>query len=811
MTNNHYGLVRNTRGEFMKGLGCLNIVDNDSKIFKNEEYINNVIMDLEKIERTIHKACIEDNAVKLTKGILLRANFKDKNIHSKSPLQLFKIGKKQEAFKLADLFFPEDRYLWYLIFIWYLKINGREHEINKVIEKMVEKKNITRNGWTGDAVNIIYKEIIDLDAENLTKIYFKYFCEVNSYSIYEFTDIFLKSELYEQAVVASNYLIKTALKDEEIYEKLLNKYPNVEFTKQDAKRSTDRVLNEVFLEITSEIIRECLRKGEIIRAERLAENISLDWAKVDALLKITSHYHSIGELEKAEITLREASKLAISIEDIKQRKKYAYQIADKWNRDNVVSINSEGEGDNQESDKFTKLINGYVLKRKTDKYMDSINKLIKEGKIEEAEKVLDILPYDYDNWEIVRLIQEKYILTGDFHSAIEVNEKYQYKISRLHGIMFVLEKVIKCGIDKEIALEIIEKNILESYKPCTRWNKCEELFRIAHIQGMHEYIAEAKKSAERGLKVLGTIKQGKSEFLKLAVKALAAADEYNKALELIENDKSESMRSYSYIELSKILTEKNEHALAYEVINRIKNNEHRSIALAEKALVHFKLKDEVNGLKELNSCYKLIREDKLIPNCYLKKLICEIEALRGNLDKSIEMIKGIIYMQDETIERILPYIKNEEILYELLRIANNIDIRVDACSYVNSHLLIGNSFRILGNIEMYDKIKLDMEDLIYIKKENIWKDRIFAYIIKSELFAGERDRFLKLAKEFSESFKGELYNIADVFKIVKDKAAFKEFICTVDFTIKEAYYICEIVASLYPEFSYKISELIYEM
>ena len=69
----------------------------------------------------------------------------------------------------------------------------------------------------------------------------------------------------------------------------------------------------------------------------------------------------------------------------------------------------------------------------------------------------------------------------------------------MHGIIFILDKVIKSGIDEEIALDIIDKNILESYKPCTRWNKCEELFRIAYTQGINGYIKEAKKSAELGL------------------------------------------------------------------------------------------------------------------------------------------------------------------------------------------------------------------------------------------------------------------------------------------------------------------------
>ena len=816
MINNHYGLIRNTRGHFMDRLKCLNISNKDSNIFQKDEYIDNIIYDLEKIHREIHKACIEDDAVKLSENILLKTSFKDKNIYSKSPLQLFKIGRKDEAFKLADLFFSEDRYLWYLLFIWYLKINKREQESNEVIEKMIKKKVVSHDGWIGDATNIIYKQIIDINPDKLTKIYFTYFCGLNSYSVHEFSDMFLKRGFYEQAIEAANYLIKTALRDEELYGDLLDKYKNAEFTMESVNHNTKRIVNEAFSELINEAIKECLSKNQVKRAERLVSNIYLDWAKVDGLLKISEYYCSIGDSTKMETTLREASESVTSIKDVKKRKNYINRIVDKCNKEKVININGdnvdiEKKENKEELDKFTDLFNNYILKKKKDKYVELITELITEEKVKEAEKVLDTLPYDYDNWDIVRLIQENYILLGDFHSAIAVNEKYQYKISRLHGITFILDKVIKCGIDKEIALSIMEKNILDSYKPCIRWNKCEELFRIAYIQGINGYKKEAKNSAELGLKVLETICKGRSEFLKLAVRALATAEEYDKALELIENDENESIKSYSYIELAKILVLKKEYIKACEIIDKIQNKEHKSAALAEKALVHLKMNDEINSLKSLNSCYKLLQADKSNISYYLKKIFCEIEAINGNIDKAIEMIKEIIYMQDEAIESILGYVDSEEKLYELLKISNNIDIKFDGYSYVNAHLLIANSFKKLGNLKMYNEIKSDMGTLVHIESENIWKDRIEAYVAKAELFSGDINNFLKLSKDFSESFKGELYSIVDIFNTIKDKSVFKEFICSVDFTKKEAYHICEIVATLYPESSNRIAELIYQM
>lgn len=800
----------------MNKLSCLKVLDTELNIFERKGYIDNIILNLKKIDRKIHKNCIEDNAVKLSENILLKSNFKDKNIYSKSPLQLFKIDKKEEAFKLANLFFPEDRYLWYLLFIWYLKLNNRKDEVEEIINKMVEERIFYRDGWVDDAVNIIYKEIIDLNPEIFSKIYFAYISSLNSYSVHEFNDIFLKGGFYEQAIEAANYLVKKTLKDKELYKNLIDKYPNEEFTLENVNSKTEKILNEVFYELTNQVVNACINKNEIRRAEKLVSNISLCWARVDGLLKIADYYNSIGRFEKVEKTLKEASDLALYIEDMNMRKKYIFLITDKVSKEKVININSD-EGNVKENelekelDKFINSFNNYIFKRKNDKYMELISRFIKDKKIKEAEKVLDTLPYDYDNWDIVRLIQERYILLGDFQSAIAINEKYQYKISRLHGITFILDKAIKCGIDQEIALSILEKNILESYKPCTRWNKCEELFRISYIQGINGYKEEAKKSAYIGLKVLESINQGRGEFLKLAVRALGAAEEYNKALELIQNEENESMKNYAYIELVKIYVKNKEYIKANEIIYKIQGEEFKSLALAEESLIQLKMEDEINGLKNLNSCYRLIQENKINTNHYFKKILCEIEAVRGNLYKAMELIKEMTFMKDEAIESVIEYINTEEKLREFLMISNNIDMKFDGCSYVNSHLLLANSFRNLGNLDMYNKIKSDMHTLVQIQGENIWKDRISAYITKVELIAGDRERFLKLAKEFSQSFKGELYSVADVFKIIKDKAVFKQFVCSVDFTKKEAYNICEIIAFLYPEFSSEIAELIYEL
>lgn len=797
----------------MNKLKCLDVLNIDSYIFKWSEYIYKAIYNLEEINGNIHKACIEDDAVKLSRNILLKTKFKDKYIYTKSPLQLFKIGEKEEAFKLADLFFLEDRYLWYLLFIWYLKFNMRENEAKEVIDKMVEKKLVSHNGWIGDAISIIYGEIISMDPENLTKAYFY---GLNSHSVHECYNIFLKTGCYEQVIEAANHLVEITLKDEKIRKTLLDVNQTTEFGNEKITGNTEKTLNEIFSELINEVIKECIIKGEVGRAERLTESITLDWAKVDCLLKIADYYKLIEEFNKAEAILKQASKLVISIKDIKKRKKYIYLISDKFSKDKVISINSyEGNIDDieckEELDEFLNTFNDYILRRKSDEYVERINRLIKEGNIQEAEKVLETLPYDYDNWELVRLIQENYILLGDFNSAISVNEKYQYKISRLHGITFILDKLIKLDNDKGAALDIMEKNILESYKPCTRWNKCEELFGIAYTQGINGYIKEAKKSVELGLKLLEDIHKGKNEFLKLAVRALAAAEEYTEALRLIEDNENEDIKNYSYIELVKVFTWKKDYIEAYKIIDKIQSKQHKSVALAEKALVQFKMKDEMNGIKSLNSCYKLLQQYKLNTSCYLKKVLCEIEGIRGNLDKAIEMIKDIEFMKDDAIESIIGYIDNEEKLYDLFIISNNIDIKFEGYSYVNAHILIANSFKKLGNLEIHNKIKSDISTLVHIERENIWRDRMAAYIAKSELLSGDINSFLTLAGEFSANFKGELYNIVNIFKMIKDKSVFKQFISTADFTMKEAYYICEVIASLYPESSNRIAELIYEM
>ena len=116
----------------------------------------------------------------------------------------------------------------------------------------------------------------------------------------EFSNIFLKTGFYEQAIEAANHLMEKALKDEELYKGLLDMYPNTEFTIENVNRNTEKILNEVFSELTNEVIKECLIKGEVERAEKLITNISLDWAKVDGLLKIASYYHLISEFDKAE-------------------------------------------------------------------------------------------------------------------------------------------------------------------------------------------------------------------------------------------------------------------------------------------------------------------------------------------------------------------------------------------------------------------------------------------------------------------------------------------------------------------------------
>jgi hypothetical protein len=797
----------------MDKLKCLDGLSIDACIYQWSEYISKATYNLEKIDKNIHKACIEDDAVKLSRNILLKTKFKDKYICTKSPLELFKIGEKDDAFKLADLFFLEDRYLWYLLFIWYLKFNMRENEAKEVIDKMVEKKLVFHNGWIGDAINIIYGEVISIDPENLTKAYFY---GLNSYSVQECYNIFLKTGCYEQVIEVANYLIEITLKDEKLFKTLLDGNHITEITSESITQDTEKKLNEIFSELINEVIKECISKEEVERAEKLTENITLDWAKVDCLLKIADYYQLIEEFNKAEAILKQASKLVIFIKDIKKRKTYIYIIADKSSEDKVINMNgNEVNIDDieckEELDKFFNTFNDYLSTRKSDEYVECINRLVMEGNIEEAEKVLDTLPYDYDNWNLVRVIQQNYILLGDFNSAISVNEKYQYKISRLHGIIFVLDKLIKRGIDKGVALDIIEKNILESYKPCTRWNKCEELFGIAYTQGINGYIKEAKKSAGLGLKLLEDIHKGKSEFIKLAVKALAAAEEYAEALRLIETNENEDKKNYLYIEVVKAFTWKRDYIKAYKIIDKIQSKDHKSVALAEKALVEFKMKDEINGIKSLNSCYKLLRECKLNTSCYLKKVLCEIEGIRGNLDKAIEMIEEIEFMKGEAIESIIGYINNEEKLYNLLIISNDIDIKLQGYSYVNVHILIANSFKKFGNLKIHNKIKSDISTLVNVERENIWRDRMVSYIAKSELLSGDINSFLTLAREFSANFKGELYNIVNIFKMIKDKSVFKQFISTVDFTMKEAYYICEVIASLYPEASNRIAELIYEM
>ena len=202
----------------------------------------------------------------------------------------------------------------------------------------------------------------------------------------------------------------------------------------------------------------------------------------------------------------------------------------------------------------------------------------------------------------------------------------------------------------------------------------------------------------------------------MAVRALAAAEEYTKAFKLIESNENEDVKNYSYIELVKAFTWKKDYIKACEIVDKIQSKEHKSVALAEKALVQLKLKDEINGIKSLNSCYKLLLDYKLNASHYLKKVLCEIEGIRGNVDKSIKMIKEIVFMKDEAIESIIGYIDNEEKLHDLLRVSNNIDIKFDGYSYVNAHLMIANSFKKLGNLELHNKIKSDISTLVTNRK-----------------------------------------------------------------------------------------------
>ena len=100
---------------------------------------------------------------------------------------------------------------------------------------------------------------------------------------------------------------------------------------------------------------------------------------------------------KQKLSLRKASDLVIFIKDIKKRKKYIYLITDKCSKDKVININcdevnTDGRECKEELDNFINSFSDYISRRKSDEYVERINRLINEGNIQEAEKVLDSLP-----------------------------------------------------------------------------------------------------------------------------------------------------------------------------------------------------------------------------------------------------------------------------------------------------------------------------------------------------------------------------------------------------------------------------------
>jgi len=111
---------------------------------------NNPDLPLETLQLALDGAATTDNAGAMAEFLLAHAR-KLIDVRQESPLEALRQVSLERACKLADLYEPEQRILWYLLLAWDLHHQGRDDEARALLAKQAEERYPQLGGMFGNA------------------------------------------------------------------------------------------------------------------------------------------------------------------------------------------------------------------------------------------------------------------------------------------------------------------------------------------------------------------------------------------------------------------------------------------------------------------------------------------------------------------------------------------------------------------------------------------------------------------------------------------------------------------------------------
>jgi len=122
---------------------------------------NNPDLPLETLQLALDGAATTDNAGAMAEFLLAHAR-KLIDVRQESPLEALRQVSLERACKLADLYEPESKVLWYLLLAWDLHHQGRDEEARALLAKQVGER-LPYLSWQAKIVNTFLCDLFAVD------------------------------------------------------------------------------------------------------------------------------------------------------------------------------------------------------------------------------------------------------------------------------------------------------------------------------------------------------------------------------------------------------------------------------------------------------------------------------------------------------------------------------------------------------------------------------------------------------------------------------------------------------------------------
>lgn len=773
---------------------------------------------LEDYDNNIKTACSNDDVIRMCENILMKARKKREIFLEHSPLNEFKNGNLEKACLLIELSNPADRAIWYLCFLCFCKYKKNYKYVDLIIRRIEKIEGLVfAHNWQWDIAIILLKYVIEFNVAAFSNIFLNSF---KGFTYVEVKEIFLETNYYDYTIKMLNALFESIDSNSQIWDKVLDNELTNNCFEDEIYKIQEKEYTKIIYELVDVTINRVLEDGNINEAENLISLIKSNRGKVSGLLCIARFYDDFGDIDNKERILKNASDYTYRIKNDSIRKKYLYCITECFSgendSENIIRLNEEilrePEDDLENSIKdFTKVTGEFRSEYQSNPYEDTLKRMLQSNNVAEAESFLNSFPTGYYINDMLIIVEKAYLELKDIDAVINLSEKYESGGIKYHSLM----ECIKNENNRRnivLIISLTEKILLHNYTSETSYNVDYTLLNIFENQIANDKFDEENFILERTLSIIDSYNNdhvARQSVMKKAINILAAMGEYDYAITRVNFLEDDRTKQWAYIDISKQMARRNENQKALNIVNNIEDKNLSIICIAGIALEQIDIGDELNGIRNLQKCYKFMKNDEeLSHNNYLLKLLSSAEAKRGNLHKAIENIKSMEFYKDEAIQHVLPYVTEYDILKELLKLAYSINIKLECNSFVAALLNIAAAFKREGYTSEADKITQRVEALVNLNDATFDNGSVYAYLAHAKLSSADYEEFYKLAKKIDTSYTENNYYIISIFKEFQDKYVLKKSIQFMDYNVQTSYNICEVLAFLYPEKAMDIIKII---